>query len=200
MTTYCRIKNEKEGTLIVISAPSGTGKTTICKEILRKIGNLEYSISYTTRLPRKDEKDGREYFFVDEKTFKKMIDNKKFVEWANVHQNYYGTSKDFLNKALKNGKNVILEIDVQGGEKIKEIYPYSCMVFIAPPSFKTLKERLIARNKDSAKTIKLRLKNAKDELKYLPKYDYLVINENLNDAVSNVKNIILSQSCKIRKK
>jgi guanylate kinase len=193
---------KKAGKIIIISAPSGAGKSSICEAVLAEgKKNISYSISYTTRSPRKGEKNGKNYYFISEDKFKQMIEEKKFAEWVKLYGNYYGTSKELINKALSVGKNIILEIDVQGGTSIKKHYPNnSCMIFIMTPDFKTLKKRLTARNKDCKKTTYMRMLNAKKELKYLPRYEYLVINKKLNEAVHAVKTIIKSLEYKIEKK
>ena len=183
----------------MVSAPSGAGKTSICDYVVSKDKNTVYSVSVTTRQPREGEKDGAEYFFVSESVFKKMAKSGKFAEWAKVHGNYYGTPKSFLEKTLNAGKNVLLDIDVQGGINIKKQYPDSCMIFVMTPDLKTLERRLKARNKDSLQVIKIRLANAKKELKSLSKYEYLVINGNLQEAVESVLEIIKSTAYKIRK-
>jgi guanylate kinase len=187
------------GNIIIISAPSGTGKTAICNVVVRSSRNVVYSVSYTTRRPRKDEKNGREYFFVNKTEFKKMVEEGEFVEWAKVHGNYYGTSKIFLDKMLKTGKNVLMDIDVQGGMIIKKQYPSACMIFVMPPDLKTLKERLISRNKDHKEIIKMRLGNAMEEVESVQKYEYLIINEKLDKAVVAVKTIIKSLKYKVQK-
>ncbi|MCA6072114.1 MAG: guanylate kinase [Endomicrobium sp.] len=194
-------KNLKKslGNIIIVSAPSGAGKTAICKAVIKSSKNIVHSISYTTRFPRKGEKNGREYFFVNEATFKKMIKEKKFAEWAKVHNNYYGTSKDLLLKALESGKNILLEIDVQGGVSIKKQYPQAYMIFVMTPDFRTMEKRLVARNKDSKEVIGIRLNNARKEIGYLQKYEYLVINKKLDDAVDAVKTIIKSLEYKVVK-
>ena len=192
---------KKAGNIIIISAPSGAGKSSICEAVLAEgKKNISYSISYTTRSPRKGEENGKDYYFISEDKFKQMIEEKKFAEWAKVHGNYYGTSKELLNKVLSVGKNIILEIDVQGGANIKKQYPNnSCMIFIMTPDFKTLEKRLMVRNKDCKETISMRMLNAKKELKYLLKYEYLVINKKLDEAVHAVKTIIKSLEYKIEK-
>ncbi len=187
------------GNIIVISAPSGAGKTAICDAVARSSRNVVYSVSYTTRRPRKDEKNGREYFFVNQLGFKKMVEKGEFAEWAKVHGNYYGTSKVFLDEMLKMGKNVLMDIDVQGGMIIKRQYPGACMIFVMSPDLKTLSERLVSRNKDHKETIKMRLGNAVEEVKSVQKYEYLVINEKLDKAVIAVKTIIKSLEYKIQK-
>ena len=192
-------KNSKSGSVIVVSAPSGAGKTSICNEIVKSCPDTVYSISYTTRLPRSGEKNGTEYFFTDKTKFKNMIKENKFAEWAEVHGNYYGTPKTSLDKILKSGKNVLLDIDVQGGLKIKKQYLGACMIFVMTPDIKSLKERLTLRNKDSKNTINMRMKNAKKELESLAKYEYLVINNKFEEAVDCVKTIIRSLEYKIQK-
>ncbi|MDR3071247.1 MAG: guanylate kinase [Endomicrobium sp.] len=186
------------GNVVVISAPSGAGKTSICDAIARSDGAV-YSVSYTTRSPRQGEKNGKEYFFVDESNFKKMIKSDKFAEWAKVHGNYYGTPRELLDKTLKSGKNIFLEIDVRGGMNIKKQYPQACMIFIMAPDLKTLEKRLVVRNKDRKETINIRLNNAKKELTYLHKYEYLVVNRKLKDSVVAIKTIVKSLEYKIKK-
>ncbi|MDR2811866.1 MAG: guanylate kinase [Endomicrobium sp.] len=192
---------KKAGNIIIISAPSGAGKSSICEAVFAESKkNISYSISYTTRSPRKGEENGKNYYFISENKFKQMIEKKRFAEWAKVHGNYYGTSKKLINKALNDGKNIILAIDVQGGVSLKKQYPNnSCMIFIMTTDLKTLKKRLTARNKDCKGTISMRMRNAKKELKYLPKYEYLVINRKLDEAVHAVKTIIKSLEYKIEK-
>jgi guanylate kinase len=191
----------KLGNIIILSAPSGAGKSSICEAVLASDKkNITYSVSYTTRCKRSGEKNGKNYFFVSEDIFKKMVKKGKFAEWAKVHGNYYGTSKELLNKSLAACRNIILEIDVQGAINIKKQYPgKTCMIFIMTPDFKTLEKRLIARNKDRKEIIDMRMINAKKELEYLPKYNYLVINKRLFDAVESVKTIIKSLEYKIQK-
>ncbi|MDR1784641.1 MAG: guanylate kinase [Endomicrobium sp.] len=188
------------GNIIIISAPSGAGKTSICKAVISESKNVTFLISYTTRPQRSGERNGREYFFVDETKFRKMIKEKEFAEWEKVHGNYYGTSKVVLERVLKTGKNILLEIDVRGGISIKRLYPSACMIFIMTPNLKTLKSRLISRNKDCRKIIETRFNNAKKELKFIKKYEYLVINKNLNDAIEAIKIIIKSLEYKIQNK
>ena len=184
------MRNKQEGMVIIISAPSGAGKTTICDAVVKKNKNIVYSISTTTRTPRKGEKNGKEYFFVTEQQFKNAIKQKQFVEWAKVHNNYYGTSKKILESIISKGKDVLLDIDVQGAIKIKKQYKNALMIFIMTPSLKVLKQRLIKRNKDSKQIIDIRLKNAEKEISYIDKYDYLVINDKLPESIKQVENII----------
>ncbi|MCG4585895.1 guanylate kinase, partial [Anaerosalibacter bizertensis] len=166
-----------EGLLVVVSGPSGCGKGTICKELLKRNKDMSISISATTRKPRKGEVDGENYFFLTEEIFKSMINKNEFLEYAHVHGNFYGTPKKFVLEKIENGENVFLEIDVQGALQIKEIYPDGVFIFILPPSMEELKNRIIKRGTESEDDIKRRYKNAFEEVKYIKKYDYLVIND-----------------------
>ena len=190
---------KNKGMIIIVSAPSGAGKTTVCNALMKSDKNIVYSVSTTTRSPRKGEKNGREYFFVDEKTFKKDVKNKMFVEWAKVHDHFYGTSKKFLEDTLNKGKDVLLDIDVQGAVKIKKQYKDALMIFITAPSIKILKDRLIKRNKDSLDVIKVRIANARKELACLPKYDYLILNDKLDKSIENIKSVINAERISIKR-
>ncbi|MCX7956661.1 MAG: guanylate kinase [Endomicrobia bacterium] len=183
-------KNNKKGNIIVISGPSGSGKTTICKKLIEKNFDLVFSISYTTRPKKPQEQDGKDYFFVSTEKFVKMIKQKGFVEWAKVHNHYYGTPKKNIFDIINKGKNVLLDIDVQGGKNIKKMFPDSVLIFVLPPSWQELKHRIINRKRDTDKEISLRLKNAVKELKYLKFYDYLVINDSLENTVETISKII----------
>ena len=181
----------KKGLLIVYSGPSGVGKSTILKELLEdKKLNLAFSISMTTRAPRGEEKDGVDYFFVDKKTFEKAIEEDAFLEYASYVDNYYGTPKAYVEQKREEGKNVILEIDVQGGLQVNEKCPDAISIFIEPPSLLELKKRLIGRGTDDIKVIEKRLKQVKREIKSSKTYKYHVINNVLEDAVNEIKEII----------
>jgi guanylate kinase len=186
-----------DGLVIVISAPSGAGKTTLCKELIKKKPNLKFSISCTTRPPRPGEKNGVDYSFITKTTFFEMVRRKKFAEWARVHDQYYGTPKDFIEINLKRGKDVLLDIDVQGGVKILKLYPKAVRVFVMTPSFGVLEKRLRKRKKDSESVIQKRLKNARRELSYMPRYDYLIINDDLKAAVSRLENVVVAEHMKL---
>ncbi len=190
---------KNKGMIIIVSAPSGAGKTSICDALIESDKNISYSVSTTTRLPREGEKNGKEYFFVDEKTFKSMVKKNMFAEWAVVHNNFYGTSKKILEQTINKGKDILLDIDVQGALKIKKQYKDALMIFITTPTLKILKERLIKRNKDSLDVIKTRIKNAKKELTYVSKYDYLVLNDKLDVSIEDVKSIIRAQRLSIKR-
>lgn len=191
--------NKKNGMIIIVSAPSGAGKTSICDAIIKDDKNIVYSISTTTRNPRPGEKNGREYFFVDEKKFKQDIKAGKFIEWAKVHNNYYGTNKDVLQNTLSKGKDILLDIDVQGALNIKKKYKNSLMLFIMTPTLKELKNRLVKRNKDSKETINTRIENAKKEIKYAVKYDYLILNDKLRESINNAKAVIKAERLSIKR-
>ena len=187
----------KKGLIIVISGPSGAGKTTVCKEILKRRKNTVFSVSVTTRKPRNGEIDGKDYFFISEKKFKRMLKNNELIEWAFVHNNYYGTPKKFLHRTINSGKDIILDIDVQGGMKIKKFFPEGIFIFLMPSSWKVLEQRIRKRAQDDEKTIKVRLKNAKKEISYISDYTYFVINDKLENAVKSIISIIEAEHRKI---
>ncbi|NPA04223.1 MAG: guanylate kinase [Epsilonproteobacteria bacterium] len=174
----------KKGALLVISGPSGAGKSTLIKEILEKIPNVYFSISTTTRSKREGEVEGKDYFFVEKEEFKKEIERGNFLEWAEVHGNFYGTSITPVKKALQEGKLVLFDIDVQGFKLIKQssFSPLLTSLFITPPSLKELERRLLQRGSDSSEVIQKRLKNAQKEIKQMYLYDYILVNEDLEEA------------------
>lgn len=182
----------KDGLLFVVSAPSGAGKTTLCKEIVNYIPDIQHSISYTTRSSRPSETDGRDYHFVSVDTFKKMIAHETFIEWAIVHGNYYGTSKKDLTELLNNGIDLILDIDSQGAKQIKKTFKNGVFCYILPPSFADLRNRLMVRKGDSPDEINKRLKMAGEEVKDYRIYEYLIINEDFDRALAELKSIIVS--------
>jgi guanylate kinase len=189
---------KKQGQLIVISAPSGGGKTTLCKVLLKLDPRLVQSISATTRGPRPGEKAGRDYFFISESEFKRRIQSRHFLEWAWVHGHRYGTLKAAVESQLKNGRDVLLTIDVQGGLAVKKQYPKAILIFLLPPSLKVLSRRLRGRGTDSRKTIAERLKNARWELSLADKYDYNVVNDTLVQASREVAAIIIAERLRTR--
>jgi guanylate kinase len=182
--------NKQKGRIFAFSAPSGAGKTTILKKVLKDYPEFVYSISATTREKRKDEIDGREYFFVSEEEFKKKIKNNEFIEWQKFYDYYYGTLKSFVNQNLEAGKSVFLELDVIGALNIKKLYPDSVLIFIEPPSFDELIQRLKKRNTETKEDLKKRIERAEMELSLKDKFDYFVINNFLDNAVTEVKKII----------
>lgn len=180
----------KKGKLIVISGPSGVGKTTICNELINRRKNTVYSISATSRRKRKGEKNGREYFFLSKKEFKEWIKEGRFAEYAIVHGHYYGTPKQFLEENLKKGFNVLMDIDVQGAQQLKPLYPDGIYIFILPPDFQELQHRLLKRNTDDKKEIKNRLERAKEEMEYLNDYRFVIKNDRLEDTIKEISEII----------
>lgn len=188
-----------KGFLLVVSGPSGSGKGTICREILAKDKNLIFSISATTRKPRHREKNEVDYFFIDELEFKKKIREDEFLEYANVHNNFYGTPKNFVIDKINEGKVVILEIDVQGALQVKKSYPEAVTIFLAPPSMKELKNRITKRGTETKEDINIRYKNAFEELNFIEEYDYVVINDKIENAVEKTKSIIAAEKLKVER-
>ena len=189
----------ESGLLIIISAPSGTGKSTLCRKLIRNFPNARYSVSLTTRAPRRGEVQGKDYFFVSRNEFKEKIKSDELAEWALVHGHYYGTPGKFLKKNLAKGRDVILDIDVRGAMKLKKKYPQALFIFLAPPSFSELQRRIKGRKRNSKATIKKRLTNARWEMGRIGSYDYLVINDRLVDAFTRVKSIILAEKSKVKR-
>ena len=180
------------GKIFIISGPSGVGKTTICKQLCNSIPHLKWSISATTRPQRSGEIDGSDYYFLNSDEFLEKLDNNEFLEYAQVHGNYYGTPITPIEQGLAIGDSYLLEIDVQGAKKIQQQKKFSpIFIFIAPPDWKTLEQRLINRNTDSAETIKMRLQNAKTELEQQDFYHHIIINENLEQAIKKIQDIIV---------
>ncbi len=192
------VKRKKTGTLIVLSGPSGAGKGTICNELLKQVDTLSLSISMTTRSPRGNEVDGKDYYFVTKEQFEEDIKKGNFLEYAKVHgDNYYGTPKRKVEESLASGKDIILEIDIQGALEVKEKMEESIFIFIMPPSMRELKDRLIKRNTESKDKIIERFKNAYKEINEVTKYNYIVINDEIQNAVDKVKAIILAEKCRV---
>ncbi|WP_353683366.1 guanylate kinase [Thermodesulfovibrio sp. 3907-1M] len=188
----------KRGNIFVISAPSGTGKTTLCDRLLKALTDLKMSISHTTRKPRPGETDGVDYFFVDKETFEKMISNEEFIEWAEVYGNFYGTSKNVISQLMKQGYDILLDIDAQGAKSIKKLYPESILIFILPPSMEELERRLLQRNEDKD-TIKKRLSKAEEEISQYKFYDYIVINDNIEEALNDLLCIVCAERLKTKR-
>lgn len=185
-----------QGKFIIISGPSGVGKGTICNVLLNEL-NAWYSISMTTRGIREGEVDGVNYYFISKEEFQERIKDGKLLEYNVYNDNYYGTPKDKVIEKLEQGINVVLEIEVNGAKKIKDIFPNALLIYIAPPSMECLKERLIGRGTEDMETIQRRLNIAEEELKKADFYDYVVVNDNLDSAINRVKNIILDNNKKM---
>ncbi len=174
----------------IISAPSGSGKSTLVNELLKSVSDLEFSISYTTRAPRGSETDGRQYFFISRPEFEKMIRENQFLEHADVFGNYYGTARRFLHEAENNGRDLLLDIDVQGAAQIQQKLPNATSIFILPPNRKTLEERLRKRSEDCEEVIQRRLHTASREIENYDRYDYILINDNLEESIGMLQNIV----------
>lgn len=181
------------GFALVISAPSGAGKSTVCRMLLERDPGLRYSVSCTTRPPRPGERDGRDYHFLDEAEFKRRIHGHDFLEWAHVHDHYYGTPRRFIEVETAAGRIVVLAIDVQGAESIRRRRPDTVTVFLLPPSWRSLEQRLHRRRLDPAETVKKRLSNAPAELSHAKNYDFLVVNDSLERAVREIESIIAAE-------
>lgn len=193
------ISNKKRGILIVISGPSGVGKGTICKAFFNKNRdkNIKLSISCTTRKPRAGEVDKVNYFFVTKDKFNEMIKNNKFLEYANVYDNCYGTPADYVNENLDNGIDVVLEIDIQGALNVKKRCPDGIYIFILPPSMDELKKRIIKRGSETEESFKKRFTSAYNEIKYVKEYDYAVVNDTIDNSVEHIENIIDAEKCSV---
>jgi len=181
------------GTLFVVSSPSGGGKGTIIRHVLDCVENLSYSVSFTTRAPRTNEAHGREYFFVNRETFDEMVAAGEFLEWACVHGNLYGTSKRQILQETSSGKDILLEVDVQGAASVRQLLMDSVSIFILPPSYRVLRERLLARGTDTAEELELRLRNAPDELSQYSAFDYVIINDQVERAAHQLASIIYAE-------
>ena len=179
--------------VFIISAPSGSGKSTLTNELLKLVPNLEFSISYTTRARRGSEQDGKQYHFIAMEEFNRMIESGEFLEHANVHGNCYGTAREFLREAGRKGNDLLLDIDVQGAAQIKRNLTDAISIFVLPPDRKTLEWRLSNRSEDSADVIQRRLTAAAREIEQYDKYDYVLINDNLEEACEKLRAIVLSE-------
>lgn len=186
----------RKGTLYIISAPSGAGKTTLCKRVLDAIDDVVFSVSHTTRKPRNGELDGVHYHFVSVAEFMAMIDMGEFMEWAEVHGNFYGTSVASVKSELEYGRDVILDIDVQGASQIKKMFPDAVSIFVMPPSMEELESRLRNRGTDDEEVIQRRLANARSEIKRVTEYDYTVINDDLEEASVELTALFHASRCR----
>lgn len=189
-----------KGNLIVISAPSGSGKTSLASRALEEIPQLTFSVSHTTRKPRPGERDQVEYFFVSEKEFEEMVEQDAFLEHARVYGNYYGTSRSFVDEQLSVGYDVLLDLDVQGAAQVKKSYPEAVLVFVFPPSLEVLKERLKNRGLDDPSVIDQRLRIAKGEIKRYADYQYVIINREIEESLGELKSIIQVSGCRMEKR
>ncbi len=194
-----RTSTQRRGILFIISAPSGTGKTTLCKQLTAKVPELWHSISFTTRQPRPGEEHGREYFFIDEPKFQEMIERHEFVEWARVYGHLYGTPRKMLADRIEQGIDVLLEIDVQGAMQVKKKFDDAVSIFILPPSMTVLRARLQSRASDSHEEIQRRLQKVKEEVWSYREYAYIVRNDDLARSLQDLENIFLAERLKTRR-
>jgi guanylate kinase len=187
---------KREGIILIISAPSGAGKTTLCHALLERFPSMKESISYTTRVPRSGETHGVDYFFVSREEFQSMIDNDAFAEWAEVHGNLYGTALATIEEARKNGVDLVLDIDCQGARRLKEQIERCVYVFILPPSMEELRRRLESRSTDAQEVIDRRIEHAAGEIHEARWYDYIIINDTLEHAFEELSSIVIAHSRK----
>ncbi len=185
--------DQRNGRLYIVSGPSGAGKTTLCRTVLEHFGDMGYSISHTTRAPRGKEKDGVDYFFIPKADFLRGISEGRWAEWAEVHNNFYGTARDLLEKRLARGRDVLLDIDVQGMDQIVRNYPESVTIFIMPPSLEALRTRMDERGTDTPVVIEKRLRNAVLEIAAKDRYQHVIVNDQLPEAVRRVIDIIAAR-------
>ena len=183
----------REGLITIISAPSGAGKTTLCRELLRRFPDMRESISYTTRSPREGEVHGQDYFFVSREEFQRMVDDDAFAEWATVHGNMYGTALATVEEARRDGINLVLDIDCQGARRLKEQIEGCVHIFIMPPSMVELRRRLEGRSTDAADVIEKRIRRAADEIREARWYDYIIINDRVEQAMDDLAAIVLAE-------
>jgi guanylate kinase len=192
-------ERQSKGSLFVVSAPSGAGKTILCRKLVSSLPRLSFSVSYTTRQPRQGEVNDRDYTFISREDFRAIACKDGFIEWAEVHGQLYGTSRKRLEKLTDSGSDVILDIDTQGAMQIKEKFAMGTYVFVLPPSMEVLKQRLEQRMTDSREEIEKRIKRAVEEIKTYPKYDYVIINDRLEDALREFEAIIISHRASTKK-
>lgn len=185
-----------QGLLIVLSGPSGVGKGTVCSALRSKAPELVYSVSATTRAPREGEREGINYFYKTREQFQAMIANNDLLEWAEYVGNYYGTPRSFVTETLNSGRDIILEIEVQGALQVKERFPEGVFIFLLPPSLDELQNRIVTRGTESEETIRSRMNAAIDELKLIENYDYAVVNDQIEKACSKIQAIIAAEHCR----
>jgi len=191
---------DRKGVLFVISGPSGVGKGTIRDTLLARLNDIKMSISATTRPPREGEIDGRDYFFMSTEEFSAMIAKGEFLEYAQVYTNMYGTPEQYVSENLRQGNDVLLEIDIQGAMQVKEKMPQGVFIFIQPPTIEELANRLCSRGKDSEESIARRLAACQTEMEEFKHYDYVVVNDILEDAIEKVSSIIVAERCRVKNK
>jgi guanylate kinase len=185
-----------QGLLYIVSGPSGAGKSTVIKSTLSKINGFSFSVSYTTREKRPGEVDGKDYFFIDKTTFLKMKEDEEFLEWAEVHGNYYATSKKFVEEKLKESRGLVLDVDVQGALNIKKIYKNAIYIFILPPSNEDLEKRPKKRGTESNDSLEMRLKDAKWEISHMKDFDYIIVNQEIKESTNQLISVLVAEQLK----
>jgi guanylate kinase len=194
------MREKGAGLVFIISAPSGAGKTTLVREVIRQLPGIEFSVSFTTRLPRPNEKEGEDYHFVSHSVFQKMVDKNEFLEWAEVLGNRYGTPRPDLKMFESEGVDLILDIDTQGAKKVKSEIGQPVLIYVLPPSLKVLKERLINRGVDSLEMVKFRLSSARRDMEEAEGYHYVIVNDSVEEAAEKLKSIIIAERCRRNKR
>jgi guanylate kinase len=189
----------KGGLLIVVSAPSGTGKGTLIKHLMEKNNNIRLSVSATTRKPRQGEIEGQNYFYKSLDEFKKMVENDELIEWVEYCDNFYGTPRQYVDESLDNGLDVVLELEVEGAYNIRNKYPDCVLVFILPPSFDELRKRIENRGTENPEVILKRMDKARKEVTYINNYDYVIINDDISKAVDEINLIIISEKLRVKR-
>jgi guanylate kinase len=190
------MKEKGVGLIFILSAPSGAGKTTLVKGVMEQLPGLRFSVSFTTRLPRPNEKEGEDYHFVSHSVFQKMLEKNEFLEWAEVLGNRYGTPRPDLKKLRSEEMDLILDIDTQGTKKVLKEVDQPILIYLLPPSLKVLRERLMQRGFDSLEMVKFRLSNAKKDMEEASRYHYVVVNERMEEAIEKLKSIIIAERCR----
>lgn len=193
------IRTRKGGHLVVISGPSGVGKSTVIAEVMHQRDNLVFSVSYTTRTPRAGEEDGVNYHFVDKAEFERMIRDGELLEYTQYAEHYYGTSLPDIQEFARQGRDVLLDIEVEGASNVKKKADNAVLIFVAPPSFEELSRRLYGRRTESEEVVRARLERAQEELQEIPNYDYLVVNDSVTRAASDIISILNAEDCRVAK-
>lgn len=189
-------QTRRQHLLFVVSAPSGAGKTSICRTAAEQLPGLTFSVSHTTRPPRTGETDGKNYHFVSRDEFQKAVSNNQMAEWTEIYGNCYGTTVDTIQRELDNGLDVLFDIDERGARQLKEVYPELVTILVLPPSLDVLRQRLVDRQTDDEQTVQMRLKQSAEEIRSMSWYRYVIVNDRLDKAVNDLKSIIIAERCR----